>query len=199
MDIIDNLVLVGYRGVGKSAVARHLARLTGWELCSLDEMLKKRFSQGLQEFIQANGWPAFRAAETELLKELQGRKGAVIDCGGGIIETPENLPLLKSLGTVVWLTASETQIRNRILSSRSMRLSLTGGCSAADPEEIHAVLQRRNPLYHQVADVTIDSTGMESYDAAQLICPPRSRRYPPHQNLPAPADETGGDADDTSA
>jgi shikimate kinase len=197
MDIIDNLVLVGYRGVGKSAVARHLARLTGWELCSLDEMLKKRFSQGLQEFIQANGWPAFRAAETELLKELQGCKGVVIDCGGGIVETPENLPLLKSLGTVVWLTASETQIRNRILSSRSMRLSLTGS-SAADPDEIHAVLQRRNPLYRQIADITIDSTGMESYDAAQLICPPRSRRHPPRQDLLAPAAETGGDADDTA-
>ncbi len=198
METIDNLVLIGYRGVGKSAVARHLARLTGWELCSLDDMLKKQFGQGLQEFIQANGWPAFRAAETELLRQLQGRKGVVVDCGGGIVETPENLPLLKLLGTVVWLTASEAQIRNRILSSRSMRLSLTGS-SAADPDEIHAILLRRNPLYRQIADVTIDSTGMESYDAAQLICPSRSRRHPPHQDLPTPEPEAGGDADDGNA
>lgn len=165
----ENIILIGYRGVGKSVVARHLARLTDKHLYSLDEVLKTRLGGNLQIYIRDNGWPAFRAAETAALKELLGTKRAVIDCGGGIVETEENIPILKQLGTVVWLSATPEKIHYRLTNTRTARLSLSGGNSAADMEEIRTVLERRNPLYRKAADIVVDTTSLESIEVAQML------------------------------
>ena len=92
-----SVVLIGMRGSGKTFIGELAASALGWEFVDADAMFEKKHSIGVREFVQKNDWPAFRAAETEILRELLGQSGQghVISLGGGIVETPAARDVLK--------------------------------------------------------------------------------------------------------
>jgi shikimate kinase len=164
------IILIGYRGVGKSTIASEIVHKLSLkqDVCkiSLDEELAKKIGN-LQAFVKANGWDAFRDEETKLLKEfVLPKKLCVIDCGGGIVEKEENVLLLKKLGQVFYIKASVQTIQDRLQTTHA-RLSLSGEQSFFD--EIKNVLERREPLYLQTADVVIESDSMSIAECAQQI------------------------------
>ncbi|HEX4968435.1 MAG TPA: shikimate kinase [Nitrospiraceae bacterium] len=147
-----NIVLIGYRGTGKSAVGRLLAARLGRELVSTDAEIVKRAQRTIPEIVAQRGWDYFRDLESDICKELSSRDHFVIDTGGGAILRPQNIEALKKNGTVFWLTASVETIVKRI-GSDNQRPSLTGTKSFVD--EIHDVLQERMPKYQAAADHVI--------------------------------------------
>ena len=147
-----NIVLVGYRGTGKSTVGRLLAARLGRELVSTDAEIVKRAQRTIPEIVAQEGWEYFRDLESGICRELAGRDQLVIDTGGGAILRAQNVEALKKNSTVVWLTASVETIAKRI-GDDSQRPSLTGTNSFID--EIQDVLRERTPKYQAAADHSI--------------------------------------------
>ena len=147
-----NIVLVGYRGTGKSTVGRLLAARLGRELVSTDAEIVERAQRTIPEIVAQEGWEYFRDLESGICRELAGRDQLVIDTGGGTILRVQNVEALKKNSTVVWLTASVETIAKRI-GGDSQRPSLTGSNSFVD--EIQDVLRERTPKYQAAADHSI--------------------------------------------
>ena len=151
-----NVVLVGYRGAGKSAVASALAERLGLVVLGLDLRIAERAGKAIPDIVNERGWPAFRDLEEEVCREAAAGDGLVIDCGGGVVEREANFAVLKGAGTVFWLTAEAATIVTRI-QGETHRPPLTGGKSFTD--EVAEVLKRRIPLYRRIADAEIPTDG----------------------------------------
>jgi len=149
-----NIVLIGYRGTGKSAIAARLGERLGREVVSTDEAIVARIECSIPDYVAANGWPAFRDVETAVCEEVAARDGLVIDCGGGVVTRPRNMEVLRANGLVFWLQACVETIAGRI-GGDTNRPSLTGDKSFV--EEIAQVLEERTPLYAESADEAIDT------------------------------------------
>lgn len=151
-----NVVLIGYRGTGKSTIGKGLATRLGRILVSTDAEVVKLAGQAIPAIVERHGWEYFRDLEAKVCQELAGRNGLVIDTGGGAILRPRNVEVLKESGRLFWLTASVETIARRI-GSDTQRPSLTGVKSFVD--EIQDVLRERTPKYQAAADYVIETDG----------------------------------------
>jgi shikimate kinase len=151
-----NIVLMGYRGTGKSTVGKVLAARLGRELVSTDKEIVKRAGRSIPDIVSEHGWEHFRDLESDVCRDLAGRDNLVIDTGGGAILRQQNVDVLKRNGTLFWLTASVETIASRI-GGDTQRPSLTGKKSFV--EEIQEVLQGRTPKYQAAADHVLPTDG----------------------------------------
>jgi len=154
-----NIVLIGYRGSGKTSVGRELARLLGRPFFDSDRMVFAKTGRTVREIVEAGGWPAFREAEKAVIAELSALDQAVISLGGGAVMDPENVTALRERGKFVWLRADARTLAGRIRNDESgtgQRPSLTG---AGTLEEVERVLAERLPVYRAVADLAVDTAG----------------------------------------
>lgn len=168
-----NLVLIGYRGTGKSTVARILATRLGWQTVSTDAQIVEQAQKSIPDIVAQYGWDHFRDLETEACSALKERDHLVIDTGGGIILRVGNLDALKPNGLVFWLTATVSTIAQRI-SQDTQRPSLTGGKTFI--EEIQDVLTERTPKYRAAADHVIATDHASPKDVASQIVTTFHRR-----------------------
>ena len=155
-----NIVLIGYRGAGKSAVGRRLAARLGRTLLSTDAEIVRRAHRTIPEIVAQDGWEYFRDLESTICRELAARDQLVIDTGGGAILRMQNVEALKENGTLFWLTASVETIVKRI-GGDTQRPSLTGTKSFVD--EIQDLLRERTPKYQAAADhvITTDDRSLD--------------------------------------
>jgi shikimate kinase len=149
-----NVVLIGYRGTGKSTVAALLAARLGLEVVSLDQEIVREAGRSIPDIVAEHGWPHFRDLESAVTKRVAARDGLIIDAGGGVILRPENVQNLQRGGALFWLRASVPVIVTRI-ESGTQRPALTAGKSFT--EEVEDVLRERTPLYEAAADHQIDT------------------------------------------
>lgn len=161
-----NVVLIGYRGTGKSSVGRIVASRLDRALLSTDAEVVRLAGQTIPAIVEQHGWEYFRDLESKVCQELAGRNGLIIDTGGGAILRSQNVDVLKHTGKLFWLTASVETIARRI-GSDTQRPSLTGTKSFID--EIHDVLQDRLPKYQAAADYTIETEGRSPSQVADEI------------------------------
>jgi shikimate kinase len=156
-----NIVLIGYRGTGKTAVGKKLSHKLRRPLYQLDAIIEKHEGSAIPAIVAQHGWDYFRDREAVLLEELTKKDSCIIDTGGGVVLRGENINRLKINGVLFWLTADPETIINRIRDDAG-RPSLTPGKSFI--EEVEEVLQQRLPLYKKAQDFTID-TGGKTVDA----------------------------------
>lgn len=149
-----NIVLIGYRGAGKSVVARALAERTGREVISTDARIVEVAGASIAEIVDGHGWDHFRDIESTVVDEVAARDGIIIDAGGGVVIRHRNTETLRKNGKLVWLIASIDTIAKRI-GTDNQRPSLTGDKSFL--EEINEVLARRLPLYRAAAHHAIET------------------------------------------
>jgi shikimate kinase len=162
----ENVVLVGFMGSGKSSVGRLVARALGGRFVDTDRLVMDRSGREITEIFAREGEDFFRQEESRALRSLLGGSGLVVATGGGIVTAAENVPALRELGFVVWLTASEEVIWERVSRNRKRPLLHT-----ENPREtVRALLEKRNPLYAAVAGMTVDSTGLTHEEVAERIC-----------------------------
>jgi shikimate kinase len=161
-----NIVLIGYRGTGKSAVGALLADRLGMACVSMDAEIVLKAGIPIPEIVANEGWPGFRDRESALARELGERDGLVIDTGGGVIERPENIAALGKNGCIVWLKAKVSTIVARIEGDTG-RPPLTAGKSFTD--EVAEVLDRRTPLYRAAAHGEIDTNELTPTQIADRI------------------------------
>lgn len=161
-----NLVLIGYRGTGKSTVAGLVAGKLGMDVVSLDEEIVRRAGRSIPEIVAEHGWPYFRDLESEVVKRCAARDGVVVDAGGGVILRQENVDSLRRSGRLFWLRASVPVIVARIAGGTE-RPALTAGKSFT--EEVEEVLRERAPLYEAAADCEIDTDALSPEDVAAAV------------------------------
>ncbi len=149
-----NIVLIGYRGTGKSAVGELLARRLLMPYVGMDATIVARAGMSIPEIVAKSGWRKFRDIESELARELAERDTTIIDTGGGVIERPENIEALHKNACIIWLKASVATIVARI-QGETGRPALTSGKTFT--EEVAEVLERRTPLYASAAHFEIDT------------------------------------------
>ena len=150
----QNIVLIGYRGTGKSTVAQKLAHNLNLEVISTDTEFEKTANMSISDFVATHSWELFRDRETEIIKKLTGKAPLIIDCGGGVIVKPENMELLQKNALVFWLTGSPETLAGR-LAEKTDRPPLTDRTDFLS--EIKSVLQERTPLYKKYADFVINT------------------------------------------
>lgn len=160
------VLLIGYRGAGKSTAGMLLAEKLKLPFLSLDAEIENCSGQTIGQMVEEKGWEAFRTLESEVLvKNLKLRNG-IIDCGGGIIEREENRVLLQKESRVFFLKASVEVIQER-LSDKTNRPSLTGSKSFLD--EIREVYQRRLPFYEACAAYTVNADESPEATCFQIL------------------------------
>ncbi|HEX4128803.1 MAG TPA: shikimate dehydrogenase [Pirellulales bacterium] len=152
-----SIVLIGYRGTGKSVVAEHLAERLGWQAIDADAEVERRAGKSIAAIFATSGEQAFRNLESEVIAELVDRQRVVIAAGGGVVLCEENRRALARAGRVVWLRASVATILQRVAAdpttaARRPNLSVAGGDA-----EVRTLLAVREPLYRQCSRLVLDT------------------------------------------
>lgn len=149
-----HVVLVGMMGVGKSTVGRALARAMDRTFCDSDDEIVARTGRSVAEIFAADGEPAFRALEIEVMADLLDRdEPSVIAAAGGAVLAEATRQRLRRAGTVVWLSAPVQTLVDRTASG-AHRPAL-----ADDPAgTLTRLSAERDALYAEVADLRIDAT-----------------------------------------
>lgn len=161
----ENVVLVGFMGSGKSTVGRMLARQLRFRFLDTDKLVEERAQMKIPEIFAKHGEGDFRKRETEVLASLAKVRRHILATGGGIVTTPENIPLLRALGLVVLLTAEPDEIYRRV-SRNSGRPLL----QVEDPRKrVLDLMAARQPLYDSAAHFQVDSTRLRHEDVTAKI------------------------------
>lgn len=161
-----NIVLIGYRGTGKSTIAEMLRERLSMRVVGMDAEIVRRAGKTIPEIVEESGWDHFRDIESQVAADLGGEDGLIIDAGGGVIVRPQNIESLKKNGVVFWLVADEQTIVERIKDD-TQRPSLSGSKNFVD--EIAEILAERAPKYKAAADHTIDTAKNTPDEAAEKI------------------------------
>lgn len=151
------VVLIGYRGSGKTSVGRALAQRLGWAFIDTDDLIESTAGRSTTEIFATEGEEAFREIETRVIAGLSAAPPRVISIGGGAILREENRRRLRTLGVVVWLTAPPETLWARITAdtkSKTRRPNLTadGGF-----DEVRRLLAERSPGYESLATHVLDT------------------------------------------
>ena len=162
-----NIVLIGYRGTGKSAVSRALQGILHCRLYSIDEEIIRKAGKSIHEIVEQEGWCRFRAIESGVVEQISSKaQESIIDCGGGVVVDELNIINLRRNGKVVLLTASLEKILQR-MSLNSDRPPLERELSFK--EEQKKILSERDPKYQAAADCIFETTYEKPYKTAMKI------------------------------
>ena len=141
---MENIILIGMPGCGKSTIGRLLAKELGREFYDADKVLTERFGP-IPAIFEKKGEEGFRTLETQVLSELGKRSGCVIATGGGAVTREENYALVRQNGTIV-------RIR------RPLHCLPTKGRPISQSVRLETQAQQREPCYLAWAEYTIDKT-----------------------------------------
>ena len=167
---MTKIIVVGYRGTGKSTVGRRLAEHLGVLAWDSDSEIERRAGKTIAEIFIQDGEAVFRDLEAKVIADLLRQDSFVLATGGGVIIREETRQRLRQSGHVVYLTATPETILHRMQEDKNsvtMRPSLT---SLPPMEEILAVLEQRQTLYEESAHLHIDTDGKSVEQVVEEIC-----------------------------
>jgi len=140
-------------GAGKSTIGRRLAESLGKEFIDSDHEIENRTGVSIPTIFDIEGEDGFRNRESSVIDELSQRKGVVLATGGGAVLRTENRQHLAARGLVIYLKANTEQLHKRTRLDRNRPLLQTG-----DPKEkLQQLLEARDPLYQEIADLVIET------------------------------------------
>jgi shikimate kinase len=138
-----NLYLVGFMGVGKSAIGRRVADELGMRFIDSDQVIEQEQGQKIPEIFASAGESYFRKLERQFVENGHPENGCVVSCGGGLVVQPGMKELLKSKGIVICLFASAETIIERTSRNKNRPL-----LNVVDPAaKVRALLAEREPIY----------------------------------------------------
>ncbi|MDD5633913.1 MAG: shikimate kinase [Candidatus Omnitrophica bacterium] len=161
---MKNVVLVGFMGTGKTAVAKKLALELGREYISIDALIEKDQKMAISEIFEKHGEKYFREIEKRIVENISSQKGKVFDTGGGIVLENENIVSLKKNGIIICLWTEPEVIHCRTKRHKHRPL-----LNVDDPmKRIKELLETRKPFYEK-ADFHINTTNMDIDEVVKEI------------------------------
>ena len=165
----ENIILVGMPGCGKSVIGNRVAKRLGKPFVDTDAEIELRAGKPIPQIFEQEGEEAFRRLETQVLADVTSRSGCVIATGGGVVTRPENHPLLKQNGRIVFL---ERPVE--LLSRKGRPLS-------SSEEAVKRLYTERLPLYLAVCDLRVRNTRGVSdavFHTLRMLGYPAPRKHP---------------------
>jgi shikimate kinase len=145
------IILIGFMGGGKTAIARLVAKKLGLEKVEMDELIVKKSGRNSdREIFAKDGESIFRQLETQVAQELQNSDNTVISTGGGIIMNNINMECLKKNGVVIYLQHSFETAEKRLDKENPPPLF-------RDKQKAKELYFKRLPLYKKYADIIIET------------------------------------------
>lgn len=141
---MENIILVGMPGCGKSTIGKLLAMILGRQFVDADDEISCQAGMTIPDIFATSGEDAFRKIETDVLHKLGMESGLVIATGGGCVTRPENYPLLHQNGKIIWL-------------DRSIDLLPITGRPLSQQTKLTDMYHHRKPLYELFSDVCVDN------------------------------------------
>ena len=167
---MQSYILIGYRGTGKTTVARKLADRLTIPTFDSDVEIERHAGKSIAEIFIQDGESVFRNIEESVIAEILARSAPfVLATGGGAILRKSTRERLRQSGRVIWLTATPEVILRRItndVASQTMRPNLT---SLPMQEEIVTVLEQRKPLYAETAHEILDTDFHSTDEIVEII------------------------------
>ena len=159
---MDNIILIGMPGSGKSSVGVVLAKTMGYDFLDGDLLIQSREGALLQDILNSRGVEGFLDLEGEVLSAIRCRK-TVIAPGGSCVCRKAAMEHLQSLGTVVYLRLSYEQMERRIHNLATRGIALQPG------QTLRQVYDWRAPLYEAFAHITVDADGQNLYETLEAV------------------------------
>jgi shikimate kinase len=166
---VMNIVLIGYRGCGKTTLGRQLAADLGRRFVDTDVRIVERAGKTIAAIFAEAGEAGFRDLESAVIAEVAGGDDQVIAAGGGAVLRPENVRLFRRGGKIVWLRATPEALYQRISADAATAANRPNLTAAGGLEEVRTLLARRSPLYEAAADATLDVTGLSPGEALAAL------------------------------
>lgn len=156
-----NIVLIGYRGSGKTSVGRQLAHRLGWSFVDTDTLIEAAAGRSIAEIFAEEGEPAFREHEEKAIAAAARHEEQVLSAGGGAVLRQANRAALKAAGLCIWLTAPVETLVQRIAADPQSPTSRPNLTPMGGPAEVAALLAERAPLYASLADHAVETAGRD--------------------------------------
>ncbi len=167
LTVYMNIVLMGYRGTGKSTIGKFLVRNLRRKLFCIDDLIVENVGMSIPDMVQAWGWSRFREIEHKIVEQVAtDQEEAIIDCGGGVVLDDRNVFNLKQNGRVVLLIAEFQTIVKRIRRDPN-RPALIDGLTFE--EEQRKVIEERREKYLAAADLVCDTTSVRPKETVKEI------------------------------
>ncbi|TGM78057.1 shikimate kinase [Leptospira bouyouniensis] len=168
-----NIILIGARGAGKSKVSRSLSKQTEIPVVSTDSIaVYEAGGIPIPEFVEKNGWKAFRELEYSILQKLLKANGIILDCGGGIlfdldemgneIKSEKKLQTLRNIGRIVYLERGIDELVEKVKGDKT-RPDLSKITS------YKSILEKRIPVYQEAAHFKLNLSKLSKEEAAEKI------------------------------
>ena len=152
---LENIVLIGMPGCGKSTIAAALAEKTGREVADTDEMIVKKAGKSISAIFEEDGEAHFRDLESECIREAGKRSGIIISTGGGCVMREENYAPLQQNGFLIHLR-------------RALPLLPTDGRPLSQRVDISVLWEQRRERYERFADRLVDNNGAPEETLARI-------------------------------
>jgi len=163
----NNIVLIGFMGVGKGQVGRSLSERTSMFIVDCDDLIESATNQKIKKIFAENGEEHFRNLEKKTALWLEKNvKKTIISTGGGFIAVPN----LKKIGTIVYLHKDFESIIEGILSHPKAEKKLNKRPLLQDLSAAKKLYNSRLPLYKKLADCKIKMNGKNIDEAVEEIC-----------------------------
>lgn len=162
---MDNIVLCGFMGCGKSTVGRNIARKTGKKFLDMDSYIEKKAEMTVSEIFDKYGESAFRDMEYEACKELSEMKDLIIASGGGTFTFERNVEVFKGKDTIVLLDVPLNVIKYRLRNDKTRPLLQRPDKDKAMQE----LYDKRLPLYKSAADIVVSGKNTPIKTAFSVI------------------------------
>ena len=158
MELKTNIYLIGPMAAGKSTVGKLLARKLNSPFLDTDQEIINCTGVEIALIFELEGEAGFRKRETEKIRQLSTLDNRVIATGGGAVLSEENQRILKSTGTVVYLTCSVDQQLNRTRFDTKRPLLQTEN----PRQKLEQMMIERAPIYEALADITVSTERINS-------------------------------------
>jgi len=164
-----SIVLIGFRGSGKSSVGRGLVELVGGDCVDTDDAIMAQSGRSVSDIFAEEGEAGFRRRERDAIAQIARECPKVVSVGGGAVLDAGNVDLLRRVGIVVWLTAPAGVLWHRICTdpeTSGTRPALTGLSGLSEVEHLQA---ERDPYYRAAADIVVDTSGSDPIGIAAEV------------------------------
>lgn len=159
---MDNVILIGMPGSGKSTIGVVLAKVLGYEFIDSDLVIQKQEGKRLFEIMEERGLEEFIRIENRVNKSIDVSR-SVIATGGSVIYGEEAMKHLKQIGRVVYLQLSYPALKKRLGNLKCRGVALRDG------QTLRQLYDERTPLYQKYADITVDEEGLDVESTLEKI------------------------------